>query len=201
MEWLWLLHDDCEPAPDALERLLRGAAETRSAAVLGPKVMDWADRDVILEAGVTIDTVGRRITGIEPREVDQGQHDGDRDTLAVGSAGMLVRRDVWDLVGGFDTGMALFLEDVDFCWRVHAAGYRVRVDHRRRRLSRAGLGPEPRAVSVGRRRACSIAAMRWSRCSGTCPLADAHRAGRQCRRIPAPHAVLPGGQAAYRRAG
>jgi len=127
VEWLWLLHDDFEPAPDALEQLLRGAAEIRSAAVLGPKVMDWADREVILEAGVTIDTAGRRITGIEPREVDQGQHDGDRDSLAVGSAGMLVRRDVWDQVGGFDTSMILFREDVDFCWRVHAAGYRVRV--------------------------------------------------------------------------
>ncbi len=127
VEWIWLLHDDCEPAPDALEQLLRGAAETRSAAVLGPKVMDWADRKVILEAGVTIDTVGRRITGIEPREVDQGQHDGDRDALAVGSAGMLIRRDVWDQVGGFDRSMGMFREDVDFCWRVHAAGYRVRV--------------------------------------------------------------------------
>ena len=127
VEWVWLLHDDCEPAPDALEQLLRGAAETRSAAVLGPKIKDWADRQVILEAGITIDTVGRRITGIEPREVDQGQHDGDRDCLAVGSAGMLIRRDVWDSVGGFDPAMALFREDVDFCWRVHAAGYRVRV--------------------------------------------------------------------------
>ena len=28
VEWLWLLHDDCEPAADALEQLLRGAAET-----------------------------------------------------------------------------------------------------------------------------------------------------------------------------
>ncbi|HTP16036.1 MAG TPA: glycosyltransferase family 2 protein [Streptosporangiaceae bacterium] len=95
--------------------------------MLGPKARDLADRDVILEAGVTIDGVGRRITGIEPREADQGQHDGDRDVLAVGSVGMLIRRDVWDLVGGFDTDMGLFAEDVDFCWRVHAAGYRVRV--------------------------------------------------------------------------
>jgi GT2 family glycosyltransferase len=85
VEWVWLLHDDCEPAPDALEQLLRGAAETPKAAVLGPKVMDWSDRDVLLEAGLTIDSVGRRVTGIEPREVDQGQHDGDRDTMAVSS--------------------------------------------------------------------------------------------------------------------
>ena len=126
-EWIWLLHDDSEPADDALEQLLRGAAEARTAAVLGPKVMDWSDRRVLLETGVTIDTVGRRITGIEPREVDQGQHDGDRDVLAVGSAGLLVRRDVWDQLGGFDQAMPLFRDDVDFCWRVHAAGHRVRV--------------------------------------------------------------------------
>ena len=126
-EWVWLLHDDSEPAPDALEQLLRGAAEARSAAVLGPKVMDWADRRVLLEAGISIDTAGRRITGVEPREVDQGQHDGDRDVMAVSSAGMLVRRDVWDQVGGFDPAMPLLRDDVDFCWRVHAAGHRVRV--------------------------------------------------------------------------
>ena len=126
-EWVWLLHDDCEPAPDALEQLLRGAAEARSSAVLGPKVMDWADRRVLLETGITIDGAGRRITGIEPREVDQGQHDGDRDVMAVSSAGMLVRRDVWDQVGGFDPAMPLLRDDVDFCWRVHAAGHRVRV--------------------------------------------------------------------------
>ena len=126
-EWIWLLHDDCEPAPAALEELLRGAAETPGAAVVGPKVLDWADRQVILEAGLTIDTAGRRITGTEPREIDQGQHDGDRDVLAVGSAGMLARRDAWDEVGGFDTRMSLFRDDVDFCWRVHAAGYRVRL--------------------------------------------------------------------------
>src|SRR5690242_5767450 len=126
-EWVWLLHDDSEPAPDALQRLLAAAHEAPQAAVFGPKIRDWSDRYILLEVGTTIDRVGRRVTGIEPREVDQGQHDGDRDVVAVSSAGMLVRRDVWDEVGGFDPGMRLFREDTDFCWRVQAAGYRVRV--------------------------------------------------------------------------
>ena len=126
-EWIWLLHDDCEPDPRALAELLRGATETPGAGVVGPKVLDWSDRRMILEAGLAIDTAGRRISGTEPREIDQGQHDGDRDVLAVSSAGMLARRDVWDEVGGFDTRLALFRDDVDFCWRVHAAGYRVRL--------------------------------------------------------------------------
>ncbi len=126
-EWVWLLHDDCEPAPDALEHLLMAASRSRSVAVVGPKLMDFADRRVVREAGVSTDRAGRRYTGVEPGEIDQGQHDGNRAVLAVSSAGMLVRRDVWDQLDGFDPNLPLFRDDIDFCWRVHAAGYEVRV--------------------------------------------------------------------------
>jgi GT2 family glycosyltransferase len=151
IEWLWLLHDDCEPAPNALEQLLRGTVETSAAAVLGPKLRDWSNREVILEAGLTLDTAARRVTGIEPREVDQGQHDGDRDALAVSSSGMLVRRDVWEQVGGFDTAMGLFMDDIDFCWRVHAAGYRVRVITDAIVYHAQAATKRRRPISVGRR--------------------------------------------------
>jgi GT2 family glycosyltransferase len=127
VEWIWLLHDDCEPAPDALEQMLRAASRNQSAAVLGPKLKDLADRRVLREAGVTVDRAGRRYTGIEPGEIDQGQHDGNRSVLAVSSAGMLIRRDVWDQLGGFDPNLPLMRDDIDFCWRAHAVGYDVRV--------------------------------------------------------------------------
>ncbi len=127
VEWIWLLHDDCEPAPQALERLLRAASKDRSVVVLGPKVLDGQDRRTLREVGVSIDRAGRRVTGIDPGEIDQGQHDHNKAVLAVGSAGMLVRRDVWDQLGGFDTRLRLFRDDLDFCWRVQAAGYRVQV--------------------------------------------------------------------------
>jgi GT2 family glycosyltransferase len=127
IEWVWLLHDDCEPDPQTLERLLRAASKDRSVVVLGPKVLDGQDRRTLREAGVSIDRAGRRITGIEPGEIDQGQHDHNKAVLAVGSAGMLVRRDVWDQLGGFDTRLRFFRDDLDFCWRVQAAGYRVQV--------------------------------------------------------------------------
>jgi GT2 family glycosyltransferase len=127
VEWIWLLHDDCEPAADALEQMLRVASRSRSTAVLGPKLKDLSDRRVLREAGITTDRAGRRFSGIEPGEIDQGQHDGNRAVLAVSSAGMLIRRDVWDQVGGFDSNLPLFRDDIDFCWRVHAAGYEVRV--------------------------------------------------------------------------
>ena len=196
VEWVWLLHDDCEPAADALEQLLRGAAETPKAAVLGPKVMDWSDRDVMLEAGLTIDTVGRRVTGIEPREVDQGQHDGDRDTLAVSSAGMLVRRDVWDQLRGFDPGMALFREDMDFCWRVHAAGFRVRVITDAVVFHAQAITRRRRAVSVGRRAQLLDRRNALLTLAGNLPLRPMLAVdGRQRDRVDPARAVLPGRQA------
>ena len=202
VEWLWLLHDDCEPAADALEQLLRGAAETPTAAVLGPKLMDWTDRDVIVEAGLSLDTAGRRITGVEPREVDQGQHDGDRDALAVSSAGMLVRRDIWEQTGGFDPGMALFGEDIDFCWRVHAAGFRVRVITDAVVYHAAAATRGRRPISVGRRaRLLERRNGAARRCSAICrpaPMLASLR--RQPDAVAAAHSVLSGRQAADRGA-
>ncbi|GAA2158320.1 glycosyltransferase [Kitasatospora kazusensis] len=125
IEWLWLLHDDCEPQTDALRRLLQVADSTPSAAVVGPKLRSWYDRRQLLEVGVTIARSGRRWTGLDRREQDQGQHDQVRPVLAVSTAGMLVRRDVFEELGGFDPALPLMRDDTDFCWRVNAAGHRV----------------------------------------------------------------------------
>ncbi|MBB2909705.1 GT2 family glycosyltransferase [Streptosporangium becharense] len=124
-EWIWLLHDDCAPDSHALQTLLRAADQDPKAAVLGPKLRDWLDRRLLLEVGVTVDRTGRRDTGLEAREYDQGQYDGVRDVLSVSTAGMLIRRDVWEEVGGLDPALPLFRDDLDLCWRVRSAGYRV----------------------------------------------------------------------------
>src|SRR3954447_25545893 len=122
---LWLLHDDCAPAPEALEQLLAETARDPQVAVAGPKVLGLGDRRLLLEAGVTISRSGRRETGLERREQDQGQHDGTRAVLAVGTAGMLVRRDAWDALDGLDPLLPLFRDDVDLGWRANLAGHRV----------------------------------------------------------------------------
>lgn len=126
-QWLWLLHDDSAPAPAALGALLRNAVDQPSVGVWGPKVLGWDEPRRLLEAGVSITRSGRRHTGLEPGEQDQGQYHGQRDALAVGSAGMLVRRDVWDDLGGLDQSMRFFRDDIDFGWRANLAGYRVAV--------------------------------------------------------------------------
>ena len=81
-DWVWLLHDDSAPGPDALEQLLAVAAVTPTADVLGPKLREWPSLRRLLEVGVTISGTGRRETGLERGEYDQGQHDRIRDVLA-----------------------------------------------------------------------------------------------------------------------
>ncbi|EKX64337.1 glycosyltransferase family 2 protein [Streptomyces ipomoeae] len=132
VQWLWLLHDDCAPEPDALAQLLRVVENERElgrddVAVVGPKLRGWYDRRQLLEVGVTIANSGRRWTGLERREQDQGQHDHVKPTLAVSTAGMLIRRDVFEELGGFDRRLPLMRDDVDLCWRATAAGHRVLV--------------------------------------------------------------------------
>jgi GT2 family glycosyltransferase len=132
VQWLWLLHDDCAPEPDALAQLLRVVENEHElgrddVAVVGPKLRGWYDRRQLLEVGVTIANSGRRWTGLDRREQDQGQHDHVRSVLSVSTAGMLIRRDVFEALGGFDRRLPLMRDDVDLCWRATAAGHRVLV--------------------------------------------------------------------------
>ncbi|WP_026145950.1 glycosyltransferase family 2 protein [Nocardioides sp. Iso805N] len=122
-DWIWLLHDDSTPAPDALEQLLAAAQAHPEASILGPKLREWPSLRRLLELGVTISGTGRRETGLERGEYDQGQHDQVRAVLAVNTAGMLVRRTALTEVGGFDTQLPIFGNDIDFGWRAASAGH------------------------------------------------------------------------------
>ena len=126
---MWLLTHDAAPAADALEQLLLAVETAPSVGVAGCKQVAWDDDQRLLDVGFTASPLGLRVTGVDRGEVDQGQHDGRSDVLAVSGAGMLVRRDVWDALGGLDPGLDRDVEmtaaDLDLCRRAHLAGYRV----------------------------------------------------------------------------
>lgn len=125
-DWIWLLHDDCAVTPGTLAGLLDEATKAEDIAVVGPKIREWPSLKRLLEVGLSITGTGGRETGLEPGEPDAGQHDRPTDVLAVNSAGVLIRRDVWDELGGFDAALRLYFDDIDFGWRVARAGYRTR---------------------------------------------------------------------------
>ncbi|WGW10708.1 glycosyltransferase family 2 protein [Saxibacter everestensis] len=126
-EWLWLIHDDSAPDVHALEQLLIAVDLAPSVAVVGCKQLDWDDPKLLRDVGLTTSRWGRRMTLLSPGEVDQGQYDSRSDVLAVNSAGMLIRRDVWDALGGLDHNLRLFHDDIDLCKRARLAGHRVEV--------------------------------------------------------------------------
>jgi GT2 family glycosyltransferase len=152
--WLWLLHDDSAPEPAALAALLAEADRSASAGVLGPKVRGWHDPALLVECGLSITNSGRRYTGFDAGDRDQGQRDDLSDVLAVGSPGMLVRGELWERLGGFDPALPTYGDDIEFCMRARRADARVLVVpaavvhhreaglHGQRRSSDAG----PRAV-------------------------------------------------------
>ena len=136
--WLWLLHDDSAPAPGALAALTRSVEHSNAVAVAGCKQRRWEtgpdgtpldpelfDRGALVEVGHTVSPLGRRMTGIDDTEIDQGQHDSREDVLAVGLAGALVRASVWRHVGGTDPAYGQLGDSTDFCLRVRLAGHRV----------------------------------------------------------------------------
>ncbi|MBD1543318.1 glycosyltransferase family 2 protein, partial [Arthrobacter sp. IA7] len=124
-EWIWLLHDDAAPAPEALAELLHAVERAPSVTVAGCKQLDWNARRRLIDVGLSTSRWAERLTLIEADELDQGQYDGRSDTFAVNSAGMLVRRDIWEHLKGFDPALPGTGDDVDFCWRNRLAGHRV----------------------------------------------------------------------------
>ncbi len=165
-EWLWLLHDDSAPAPLTLARLLDAARRSPSVGIAGPKVVHWDAPGRLVEVGQQLTRSGRRAGGPARGEVDQGQHDHRTDVLAVSSSGMLVRRDVFTALRGFDPAFPQFADDLDLCWRAQLAGHRVLVvptaTIREAAASTSGAragGPSPAAARRTDRRQTRLVAL------------------------------------------
>jgi GT2 family glycosyltransferase len=119
-------HDDVVPEPDALSQLV-DAAQTWSAAVVGPKLVDWDDPSRLRQVGVAVDRIGVTMPFAEPGELDQAQHDGLREVVTVPGAFTLVDARLFERIGGFDEAITFLDDDLSMCWRARVAGARVLV--------------------------------------------------------------------------
>ena len=160
--WIWVLHDDCAPDPNCLNALLTAAEASPSVDILGPLALDWHDPRLVVEAGLSTDASGHRQTGVGPAELAR-YFEQSTEVLAVPSAGMLVRRDLWERLGGFDPFIHALREDIDFGWRANRTGSvvlcvpaatmrhvrAVTTDLRGLDTHPATLGISPRAIDRG----------------------------------------------------
>lgn len=148
---LWLLAHDATPHPRALQALLAHLDSHPSVAAVGPKVMRADAPDRFAEFGESMTPMGRSML-LHEGELDQGQHDDESDQLGVAETGMLIRRDVFTKLGGFDPVLRSIDAGLDLGVRARLAGHRVAVEPRAR-VRRAG-GPEhfdARSVSDAQR--------------------------------------------------
>jgi len=123
-DWVWILHDDSAPQPDALKNLLRAVELSPSVAVAGPKLVDWNNPRLVSQLGLTLTPMGDLFSSVSG-EFDQSQHDDVDDVLAVGTAGALIRFDVLKQLDGFNLAAPELAVDFDFSIRARMAGHRV----------------------------------------------------------------------------
>lgn len=124
-DWIWLIHDDSAPDAGALGALLEAVETAPAVTIAGCKQLDRDSPRRLVDVGLGVSRWGERLTMIDVDELDQGQYDSRSDRFAVNSAGLLVRRDVWEELGGFDPALPGLGDDLDLCWRNRLAGNRV----------------------------------------------------------------------------
>lgn len=126
-DYLLVLHDDAVLSERAVERMLEVATQVERVGIVGAKVVDWDDPRILREVGRATDRFGHAHSPLEDGEMDHGQYDRIREVLFVSSPAMLISRAAWERAGLPDERLGPHHDDMDFCWRVRLAGYRVLV--------------------------------------------------------------------------
>lgn len=125
VDYLWILHDDSAPDPECLGQLVQAFENSTTLGIAGPKALDWDKPETLSSVGIHATRGGERLTPFDPGEVDQGQYDGISDVLAVGTAGLLIKAQLWDRMRGTSPLLGTFTEGLELGRRARMAGYRV----------------------------------------------------------------------------
>jgi GT2 family glycosyltransferase len=117
-----LLNNDTIPGQGWLEALLE-VTEEETVGIVGSRLLYPDGR--LQHAGIALNADGLpyHVHRHEPAEF--GPALVQRDYPAVTGASMLLRREVYEQLGGFDEAFHMYVEDVDLCLRAWEAGLRV----------------------------------------------------------------------------
>ena len=152
-EFLLLLNSDAQPVSDALAKAITWMRANPACAVAGGQLLnpDGSRQNSIanfptLATELLNKSLLRRLwPGKYPGK--ERAAPGPREVETVIGAFMLIRRSVWNALGGLDERYFFFFEETDFCLQARARGYRVmhlpdiQIQH--------GQGQTAKQVSVG----------------------------------------------------
>ena len=126
-----LLNSDVEVTPGWLEPLVALMESDRSIGACQPKLLSYHDRSTFEYAGAAggwMDVLGypfARGRIFEYCETDQGQYDTTAPISWASGAALFIRASVYHEAGGLDPYFFAHQEEIDLCWRLQAADYRV----------------------------------------------------------------------------
>ncbi|MEM1095104.1 MAG: glycosyltransferase family 2 protein [Bacteroidota bacterium] len=130
-EFVVLLNNDVEVTPGWLSPLVTHMSAHPAIGALQPKLLQYDDRSRFEYAGAAgghLDALGypfARGRVFDHLEADTGQHDSVSDIAWATGAAMMLRRTALDEVGLLDERFFMHMEEIDLCWRLWRAGYRV----------------------------------------------------------------------------
>lgn len=128
-----LLNSDVEVQPGWIEPVVRLMNSDSSIAACQPKILSWHDHTSFEYAGGAggwLDHLGypfARGRLFDYCEQDQGQYDDIQPVFWASGAAMFVRADAYHRAGGLDEYFFAHQEEIDLCWRLQLAGYKIMV--------------------------------------------------------------------------
>jgi len=138
-EFVLVANPDVVVEPGAIDTLATRLAAEPDVAVIGPSIREpggatYPSARSFPSVGVG---AGHALVGLfwpnnrwtkryrEGRSSGLGAGRETREADWVSGACCLVRREAFESVGGFDEGYFMYVEDLDLCWRLRRAGWRV----------------------------------------------------------------------------
>ena len=128
-----LLNSDVEVTPGWVGPVIRLMERDSSIAACQPKILSWHDKNKFEYAGACggwLDHLGypfMRGRIFDDCEDDRGQYDNAEPCFWASGATFFVRASVYHEMGGLDEYFFAHQEEIDLCWRMQLAGYKVYV--------------------------------------------------------------------------
>lgn len=126
-----LLNSDIEVSPNWIMPVVRLMEQDARVAAAQPKLRSWHEPEMFEYAGAAggfIDKYGYpfcRGRLFMAMEKDEGQYNDAMEIFWATGACLFVKAKVFHELGGFDADFFAHMEEIDFCWRLKNAGYRV----------------------------------------------------------------------------
>ena len=126
-----LLNSDIEVTTGWIEPIIALMDADPQIAACQPKILSYYHKEQFEYAGASggfIDKYGYpfcRGRVFQNLEDDKGQYDEPREVFWATGACMFVRANLYHQIGGLDDSFFAHMEEIDLCWRLKNAGYKV----------------------------------------------------------------------------